>query len=318
MIKPGVSPQTTDVCRANAKDRGALLKVEGPRPRRELTLLSRRSEEPIVQPGKPGGNQQKAAQSADQHSEPEPNGTHRGRARQKSHRVQRGKANDGGNENDRQSPTFLANQIEQFGAGRANSCARRPNRAVLSDLTPMLDERKLLPLPHAKKEQQLANCLPDRDTDRNGNGPSHSRHLRGDDVRLGIDNRYDRGHDSEADRGEQSDELIRPDCSHLPTVPEAGRLLLDERSQVMQPGDLSSRNAGPPKRPITITRSLVSGVTTAVVSPHPGLQSASRSVRWVVSNGVNFAAISGVRSGASGVEKHGRGASSEISMRVAQ
>ena len=64
---------------------------------------------------------------------------------------------------------------------------------------------------------------------------------------------------------------------------------------------------------MTITRSRVSGVTTAVVSPHPGLHSASRSVRWVLSNGVNFPAISGVRSGAKVVEKLGLGALSDTS-----
>ena len=60
-----------------------------------------------------------------------------------------------------------------------------------------------------------------------------------------------------------------------------------------------------------MTRSRVSGVTTAVVSPHPGLQSESRSVRCVVSNGMNFAAISGVRSGARVVETLGLGAPSD-------
>jgi hypothetical protein len=84
----------------------------------------------------------------------------------------------------------------------------------------MLDERKFLSLSHAKKEQQFSHCLADGDTDRNGNGPSHGRHLRGDDVRLGIDDRNDRGHGSKADRGEQGDELGPPECTHLPTVPE--------------------------------------------------------------------------------------------------
>jgi hypothetical protein len=173
-----------------------------------------------VQPVKPGGNQQEAAEPADQHGETEPDGTHRGRAGQQSHRVQRGKPDDGGSEDDRQSPAFLADQIEQLGASRPNACPRRPNRALLSDLTPMLDERKFLSFPHAKEEQQFSHRLPDRDTDRNRNGPSHGRHLRGDDVRLGIDDRNDRRHGSEADRSEQGDELSPSKSTHLPTVPE--------------------------------------------------------------------------------------------------
>jgi hypothetical protein len=173
-----------------------------------------------VQPVKPGGDQQEAAEPAHQHGEPKPNRTHRGRASQKSHRIQRREADDGGDEDNRQSPTFLADKIKQFGYSRAEACPSGPNWTLLSDLAPMLDERKLLAFPYAKEEQQFSYCLPDRDTDRNGNGPGNGRHLRGDDVRLGVDDRYDRRHRSKADRGEQGNQFGPPKSTHLPTVPE--------------------------------------------------------------------------------------------------
>ena len=93
----------------------------------------------------------------------------------------------------------------------------------------MLDEIELLSVTYAQEKQELPRCLADCNADGNGNRPSNGRHLRGDDVRLGIDNRYDRRNGSETDRGEQGDELSPPECTHSPTVPEVARALLDQR-----------------------------------------------------------------------------------------
>ena len=74
--------------------------------------------------------------------------------------------------------TVSPNQrVEQLCPRRAQPGTRRADRALLADLAPMLDERELLSLPYAKKQQQLSEGLADRDPDGNGNGSSHGRHL---------------------------------------------------------------------------------------------------------------------------------------------
>src|SRR5512133_3100622 len=100
-------------------------------------------------------HEQKAAQPADEHGDPEPSRPHGCRPGQEGNRIQRGKADKGGNEDDRQSPALLAYKIKKLVAGRPQAGPSRPDWALFSHVTPMLDKRKLLALPYAKKEQQL-------------------------------------------------------------------------------------------------------------------------------------------------------------------
>ncbi len=63
-------------------------------------------------------------------------------------------------------------QVKQLGHERAKSGTNRPDRALLLDLSPMLDERELLSLTHAKKKHELSRRLADGNADGYGNGPN--------------------------------------------------------------------------------------------------------------------------------------------------
>ena len=179
--------------------------------------------EQLVNPVKAGRHQQKPAQPAHEHGEPEPEGPHRGRSSQQGDSVQRWDTDDGGEKDDRQPPAFLSNQVKQLGHERAKSGTGWPDRALLADLPPMLDEGELPSLTHAKEEHELSRRLADSDADGDGNGPHDGRHLRGDDICLGVDDWDYRRHGPKTDRGEQGDQLSPPERIHGPNVPEAGR-----------------------------------------------------------------------------------------------
>src|SRR4249920_1952011 len=132
-----------------------------------------------------GRHQEKAAQSAYEHREPEPDGPHRCRAGQEGDGVQRWETDDCGDQNDRQSPAFLSHQVKQLSHGRAEPRTSRPDWAFLSNLPPMLDEGQLLSLANAEEKYELPHCLADCNADSDGNRPDDGRHLRSNDICLG-------------------------------------------------------------------------------------------------------------------------------------
>src|SRR6187549_316152 len=127
-------------------------------------------EEPVVKSVESGRHQHESAEPTDEYGQPEPEWTHSGSTGQQRDSVERREADNSGDEDDRESPPFLADQVKQFCHHNPEARPGRPDGALFLELPAMPDEGQLLAFADAEKEQQLANSLADGDANRDRNG----------------------------------------------------------------------------------------------------------------------------------------------------